>query len=211
MAVDEAEKKLEQSVQKLGDAQDKFGKKYNINFISETSELTTKLKKAKNALEYHKDIGRSFLKANREIIVFSEAIGQKDVASLEQSAPTMVTFAEEGLARLSRYAPFKGDSSIIMAARNLLLFYKQDGKTRGPANVDFFLHSDQFEKVIKKFNTIKPNKRTEKDIRIYNKAVAEFNKAAKQINKTNKKAHKTHRSLLKIWEKKSKKFLKTHG
>jgi hypothetical protein len=134
-------------------------------------------------LEYYSVINRIAGKVNRQNGYARAAVEKKDIAGLEQHGMTLVSFAEEGLAKLSKEEAYDGDRDLLGAAVKMLEFYKKEGETTYPSNVDFFLKTDNLRKAQKRFDAIKESKSSKKDIEQYNKAIDQYNKSVKDINR----------------------------
>jgi hypothetical protein len=80
-----------------------------------------------------------------------------------------------------------------------------------PANVEFFIQTDNFQKASKKINSIKAGDRKKEDIDEFNHEVNLFNKMVTGINKTNKISYGLHKYIIKTWNKQIEEFLKKHA
>jgi hypothetical protein len=211
LALDLAIKKLNASFDVLKKAEKEFFTTYHISANDEKNELALKIEKANRAIEYYDTLHRVFFKVNKEDNYAREAIAAKDVAGLEQHATTLVSFAEYGLEQLKRQKGYEGDDKLLATATKMLEFYREEGKSTCPANVDYYIKTDNFQKAQKKINSIKPADRKQEDVDQYNNEVNLFNKAVKEINKTNKTSFKMHKKLIKSWNREVEKFFKKHS
>lgn len=211
LALDMAIEKLQNSYKTLHEQETAFFKEYGIKVKKEKSELTLKIEKANRALEYFNDISRIVSRANRQNNYTGAAVQTKDVAGLEQHMMTLVSFAEEGLEKLKQMKGYDGDSELLSTAVKMLTFYQNAGQTTYPANVEFFIKTDNFQKLAKRFKTIKDKDKTREDINQYNKAVNSYNKAVKDINKINKTSYAQGKKLIKLWNNGREKFFKNHS
>jgi hypothetical protein len=162
-------------------------------------------------LDYYDSIYRIFYKGNKENAYARDAVNKKDISGLEQHAMTLVSFSVEGIEKLKRKSNFDGDNKLILAAVKLLEYYRNEGQVTYPANVDFFMKGDNFLQVNKKYNSIRENDRTKKDIDQYNDAVQVYNKAVKEINKINSESYKIDKQLLEFWNKQVNLFFEEHS
>jgi hypothetical protein len=211
LALDLAVEKLRASFDVFKKAQKDFFIKYHINEKKEQDELTQKIEKANRAIEYYKAVSRIFLKTNKENYYAGEAVSSKDIAALGQHATTLVSFAEEGLEKLKQKGGYEGDDKLLSSAVTMLEFYRHEGQTTYPVNVDFYLKTENMEKAQKRLNSIKESDRKKEDIDQFNREVKAYNEAVKEVNKANKASYKTHKKLLKSWNKQMEKFFKNHS
>src|SRR4030095_11107535 len=96
--------------------------------------------------------------------------------SIEQNVNTLRKFADEGLEKLKDLRGYDNDASLIVACRNLMLFYKDEAQ-KASAITDFFLKEENFAKLKKQFETKPASKRTQQDIDLYNNGVNDINAA----------------------------------
>jgi hypothetical protein len=211
LAVDQAIKKMHESFDVLKKAETDFFKKYQITVTEVKDELTLKIEKANKACEYYVFIQRIFFKANKQNFYANTAVESKDIAGLEQHATTLVSFSEEGQKQLKKNEGYEGDKDLVTNVIQILEFYREAGQVTYPANIDFMLKTDSFEKASKKMNSIKESDRKQTDVDQYNNAVNIFNKAAKEINKINNEYFKEHKELLELWNKQVDKFFEKHS
>lgn len=210
LALDMAIEKLHNCFNTLRQREGIFFKKYNIKAKEDKSELVLKIQKTTRAMEYFGTINRIVARANRQNNYTSMAIQGKDLASLEQHLITLVSVSEEGLEKLQKQQSYDGDNELLLTAVEMLQFYKNEGQTTYPANVDFIIKTDNFQKMMKRFNEIKKKDRTQKDVNQYNNAVRSYNKEVKNINKLNSVSLKKGNKFIKLWNKKTERFFKEH-
>jgi hypothetical protein len=211
LAIDLAIRKMNASFDVLKNAEKEFFNKYHITVNHEKNELSLKIEKASKAMEYYDTLYRVFFKVNKEDNYAREVIAARDVAGLEQHASTLVSFAEYGLEQLKQEKGYEGDDKLLSTEIKMLEFYREEGKTTCPANVDFYIKTDNFQKAQKKINSLKPADRKKEDIDHYNEEVNIFNKAVKEINKMNKTSYKMHKKIIKSWNREVEKFFKKHS
>jgi hypothetical protein len=211
LALDMAFDKLHICYEFLKKTESAFFEKYKIPIKKEKDELTLKIEKANKALNYYDTIYRIFSKVNRENAYARQAIDKKDIASLEQHVMTLVSFSEAGLEKLKEKKGFDGDNELTLAAIKLLEFYRHEGQESCPANVDFFIKSDNLLQASKKFNSIREGDRTKDDVDKYNGLVKAYNKAVKEINKINGTSFKMDKELIEFWQKQKDLFFEKHS
>ncbi len=211
LALDLAVNKLNASFDVVKKVENEFFKKYRITAKDEKDELTLKIEKANKALKYYDAIYRIFYKVNKEDNYAREAVSKKDVAALEQHATTLISFSEEGLKQLKEKTAYEGDDELLENAVKLIELYRLEAQVTYPANVEFSIKSDNFQKSIRKINSIKEGERKKEDVDEYNNEVNLFNKAVKEINKINKTSYGLQKYLIKTWNKLAEDFMKKHA
>ncbi len=211
LALDLAVDKLKSCSKIMTKAEEQFFNKYNIKMLDKKDELSLKIEKANKALAYYDSLYRIFFKANKQDSYARKAISENDVAALEQHISTLKLFVDEGLDKLNNIKGFNGDEELLLIVRKILEFYRNQALVTYPANVGFIINSDNFQKVVKKFNSIKESERKQSDIDLYNNAVKQYNAEVKSINKTNQVSYKTHNQFLEMWNKQVEKFFEKHS
>lgn len=211
LALDLAVDKLKACSKIMTKAEEQFFNKYNIKILDKKDELTLKIEKANKALAYYDSLYRIFFKANKQDSYTRKASSEKDVAALVQHISTLNLFVDEGLDKLKNKNGFNGDEELLLIVRKILEFYRNEALITYPANVEFILNTDNFQKAVKKFNSIKESERKQSDINSYNNAVKHFNAEVKSINKTNQASYKTHNQFLDMWNKQVEKFFEKHS
>jgi len=101
-------------------------------------------------------------------------------------------------------AQFNGDPTMSIACKSALMKYKQIAEKETPKKTDFFLKSENFEKMKKEFE--KKKDRTQADVDAYNKAVKEFNSAVNISNQAGQNSNNLRNQLNEEWEKAEKDF-----
>lgn len=211
LAIDMAVEKLNSTYRILRAAEKTYFVKYEINSNDTTDELSRKIERANRAMEYYNVLYRIFAKVNRVDGYARKAVGEKDIAALEQHIATLVAFADEGIAAIGQIAGYEGDNELVTAARSLLEFYKKEGEETYPANVAFYLGSDRFQSAGKKFNAIRGSDRKQADVDEYNKAVNAFNKSVTTINKINQVSFKKQKQAVDTWNRQMGRFFDKHS
>jgi hypothetical protein len=211
MALDSAIEKMRINFNDFNSAEKAFFKKYNILADETKDELALKSDRVSRALEYYDSLNRIFYKVHKQDYYARGALNIKDIVSLEQFGMALLTIAEEGLNRLKGKKGYEGDDNLLSIAKTILEFYKHEGDVTYPANIDFHLKSDNFEKATKKIKAIKHDDRKQKDVDEYNKAVDSFNAAVKEINEINNRSFKENSKFIEMWNKEVDTFFEKHS
>src|SRR5262249_598692 len=151
----------------------------------------------------------NFFKCNWEDNQLVKAMNDKKVNDLEQARSALSSYATEGLKALDTVKPFDGDPSLIVACRNALKFYQQTADKDMPKLTDFYVKSEELDK-LKKSMDAKGSGRTKEDVDAYNKAVNDFNAGVKNFNATNQKVNTGRTQVVNDWNDQEKKFADEH-
>jgi hypothetical protein len=211
VALDMACEKLNVSYDSLKKVEDGFFKKYRIIAKHDKDELELKMERADSALEYYNAVARISSKVSRENSYASQAAQNKDVAGLQQHATTLVSFSDTGIGQLKQKPAYQGDNELLTSAIALLEFCKHQGQVTYPANIEFCIKTDNFQKAREKLNSIKEGDRKKEDVDQYNNEVNLYNKAVKDINSINKESFKTYQKLIDSWKKETERFFRKHA
>lgn len=211
LAIDLALEKLNGTIDLLNKVEYDYFKKYHITVNKEKDEMTLKIERANNAIEYYNRVQRLYYKSNKEYFYARQSAGSKDVVGLEQHTGALLCFVQDGLEKLKRQTPYEGDSGLLASATDLLHFYLIEAQKILPANVDFNLKTDNLQKADKKFKAIKAGDRKKEEVDEINAAVNQYNDAVKGLNSMNDASYKKHKQLLDTWEKQKEKFFQKHS
>jgi hypothetical protein len=206
LAKDKANEKLNEAMKKQNDTQVRFAEKNNINLIAGESEISTKMKTSDGVMKHYNEAYLVFFKGYKQESYVMEAVSKKNIISIEQNVNTLKKFAEEGLDKLKDMKGYNNDPSLIVACRNLMLFYKAEAQ-QASAITDFFLKEENFAKLKKQFETKPASKRTQQDIDQFNKGVNDINAAVNNYNATNTEMNKQRNNAVNDWDKAVKKYM----
>jgi hypothetical protein len=209
LAKELASQKLDEAQKKLNDAEKLFAKENNVNLIESSSDLGNKLEQSNKVNQYHKVIYLVFFKCYKQDQYVSDAIQAQQINALEQSTSSLLSFANEGLAKLATLSTFNGDNSLLEAAKAALTYYKNQAEKVVPNITSFMLKKELFEK-LKNEMEAKGNARTNKDIEEYNKQVAALNAGVATYNTLSKEITKTKNDMLNNWNKAETAFFHTY-
>jgi hypothetical protein len=206
LAKDKANEKLNEAMKKQYDTQVRFAEKNNINLIAGESEISTKMKTSDGVMKHYNEAYLVFFKGFKQESYVMDAVNKKNIISIEQNVNTLKKFAEEGLDKLKDMKGYNNDPSLIVACRNLMLFYKAEAQ-QASAITDFFLKEENFAKLKKQFETKPASKRTQQDVDQFNKGVNDINAAVNNYNATNNEMNKQRNNAVNDWDKAVKKYM----
>lgn len=202
----------------LGNAQEQiepiyreFAAKNNVRIIEGGDKrIARKMRQVGAVTAYYHDIFLIFFKSHKQEAYALEAMSRKDINAIEQNRATLLRYAEEGLQRIDTIRAFNGDGSLTNACKRVLEFHKLEAEKQLPELNDFFLKSEEFDKIKKAFDTKPANRRTQSDIDMYNKAVNDINVALNASNKTLNAMNAGRDKALDHWNKTKERFMAMH-
>jgi hypothetical protein len=206
LAKEKANEKLNEAMTKQHDTQARFAEKNNIRLISGESEIGTKMKTSYGVMKHYNEAYLIFFKGYKQESYVMDAVNKKNIISIEQNVSTLKKFADEGLEKLKDMKGYNNDASLIVACRNLMLFYKAEAE-KASGITDFFLKEENFSKLKKQFETKPASKRTQQDIDQFNNGVNDINAAVNNYNKSNTEMNKERNNAINDWDKAVKRYM----
>ena len=210
LAQEEASKKLEAAGVNMDKAKDKFCAENDINLGETKSPLEEKMEKAGEAFGYYNKVYLIFFKSYKQEMYLLDAIERSDVNAIEQNRNAIQQYAGEDKLKLKELGGFKSDVTLQIACRKLLDFYENEGKVEMKTILDFFLKTDEFQKIKTAFENKREKDRTQSDFDKYNESANEANKAGAKYNATNEKLFENRSRLINEWNSKMAEFLDRH-
>ncbi len=210
LARERANDKLVAASEMISREQKAFAASNNINLISSEDALDKKMAIAGEVYDTYNEIYLLFFKSFKQEVYLTDAITRQDINAIEQNRNALIATAEEGLKKLEAVKPYKNDKSMVEATKKLLNFYIEEGKNDIPKMADYFMKTENFNKVKKAFDEIPEKKRTQTDVNEYNKAVNDMNAGVNTFNTTNQNLNKKRAALIDGWNAAADKFTDTH-
>jgi len=201
---EKVDEKLKEANKKMNKAEKDFAAKYNVTLVESQSELGEKMEITGKVNSYHKKVFLIFFKCNWQDNELTKALNNNKLNDAEQARSSLLKFVEEGLKGIDSLKTFNGDPTMSIACKSALMKYKQIAEKETPKKTDFFLKSENFEKMKKEFE--KKKDRTQADVDAYNKAVKEFNSAVNISNQAGQNSNNLRNQLNEEWEKAEKDF-----
>ncbi len=188
-----------------------FARKYNVSINEgETDELSRNIKKASEAMSYQRKVYLIFFKPYKQEAYLWDAINKKNISGIEQHKNSLLFLSEEALKKLDTTKAFKNDRNLVVIAKEVQNFYKEECKTKIVLATDYIIKEENFTKAKKAFDAKNPNTRTQADIDTFNSMVNEYNKAVNSFNAASTTLNNQRFALLEKWNKASQSFLDTH-
>jgi hypothetical protein len=210
LAQEKADERLNTASDRMADEQKKFAAKNNINLLENKDKVAKKLESAGDVIRYYNEIYLIFFKSFKQEAYLIDAMNRSDLNAMEQNKNALLTTATEGLEKLSKIQPFKGDANLKAACKNILEFYKEEASSKMPDIIDFYMKKEKLEKVKAAFDAKPEKKRTQQDVDQYNGAANEMNAGLNKYNSTNDNLNKNRSNLLEKWNNAAAKFMDNH-
>ena len=201
---------LEANNDRMSKAERNFAAKYNVNLISEKTELGEKMEESGRLAKYHDKVYLLFFKCNWEDNQLTEALNQKNVTKIEQVRSALDKYAKEGMAVLDTLHPYEHDNALADNCKQALAFYKDEAEKQIPGLTDFFLKEENFNKLKNVMEAKSDSQRTRQDVDSYNQAVSDINAAVNTFNQTNNDLNATRNEISKGWLETERGFIDTH-
>jgi hypothetical protein len=210
LARQQANDKIDNAGERLEIEQTIFASDHNITLIKGQDKLSIKLERAGEVFNYYNRMYLIFFKPYKDESFFLEASQKGDIAKMEQLRNSLISNSVKALAVLDTCKSFKGDGSLVSAAKNIIGFYKKEAEESFPGIIDFYLKKDNFEKLKKAIDAKQPQERTKEEVDNYNKAVADYNTAVNVFNTTNTQLNDQRNTSLDRWNTAMQNFLNSH-
>lgn len=210
LARERANDKLLEASKMVEREQKSFAASNNIRLIETENALDKKMEVAGQVYDSYNEIYLIFFKSFKQEMYLMDAINRKDINGIEQNRNALIATAKEGLKKLEAVKPYGNDKSMVEATKKLLNFYIDEASNEIPKMSDYFMKSENFEKVKKAFDEIPEKKRTQADVNEYNKAINDMNAGVNAYNAANQTLNKKRSSLIDGWNGSADKFTDTH-
>jgi hypothetical protein len=210
LAQEKANEKLNTAGDRMEDEQKKFAAKNNINLLENKDKVAKKLESAGDVIKYYNELYLIYFKSFKQEAYLIDAMNRNDLNAMEQNKNALITTSTDGLEKLSKIQPFKGDANLKTACKNMLDFYKDEASAKMPDIIDFYMKKEKVEKVKTAFDAKPENKRTQQDIDQYNSAVNEMNAGLNKYNSNNDALNKNRSNLNDKWNNAASKFMDSH-
>ncbi|MNU62762.1 hypothetical protein D3C71_520000 [compost metagenome] len=210
LARERANDKLLEASKMVEREQKSFAASNNIRLIESENALDKKMSVAGEVYDTYNEIYLIFFKSFKQEAYLMDAISRKDINGIEQNRNALIAAAKEGLKKLEAVKPYANDKSMVEATKKLLNFYIDEATNETPKMSDYFMKSENFEKVKKAFDEIPEKKRTQDNVNEYNKAINEMNAGVNAYNVANQSLNKKRSTLIEGWNGSADKFTDTH-
>ncbi len=209
MAQDKANDKLDDAAEMVRAEQAIFASDHNITLVESNDKLVQKLERAGAVFNYYNMVYLIFFKPYKQEAYLLEAMPKGDVSAMEQIRNSLSSLSSAALTQLDTVKSFKGDASLVITCKEYLAFFKKEADEKMPAQIDFYLKKDNFEKQKAAMDS-KGSNRTQADVDSYNTAVNDFNASVNEYNKVNTDLNNERNTLLNKWNAALANFLNRH-
>lgn len=210
LARERANDKLVEAGEMVDRSQLAFAEENNVNLIESNDALDEKMRIADEVYDHYNEVYLIFFKSFKQEVYLMDALNRKDLSAIEQNRNALKTTAEEGLEKLNKMSGYKNDNNLIEVTKELLKFYISEADKETPKMSDFYLKSENFDKIKKAFDQKKEKDRTQEDVNNYNNAAKEMNAAVEVYNKTNELLNNLRSKYIDNWNRVAQKYTDTH-
>jgi hypothetical protein len=210
LAQEKADERLNSAGDRMQAEQKRFAANNNINLLENKDKVAKKLENAGDVIKYYNEIYLIFFKSYKQEAYMMDAQNRSDLNAMEQNKNALIATSTEGLAKLAKIQPFKGDGNLKVACKNMLDFYKDEASNKMPDVIDFYMKKEKLNKVKTAFDAKAQNKRTKEDVDQYSAAVNDMNSSLNKYNSNNDAMNKNRSSLLEKWNDGAAKFMDVH-
>lgn len=202
--------KQEAASKMIGEEQSKFALANNINLIQTSSDLDKKMAVAGKVYDHYNSVYLAFFKSNKQELYLMDAISKQDVNAIEQNRNALLSNVKEGYEKLDTITLYSDDKRMVEATKKVFAFYQIEAEKGMEVVLDYFLKSENFQKVKASFDAIKEKSRTQQDVDAFNNAVNEMNAAVVTYNKQNDEYNSKRSKLIEEWNKAAESFTSQH-
>jgi hypothetical protein len=201
-----ANDKLDAAFAVAAAAQKDFAQKNNIKLQESESETEAKLEKAGEVFKYYNSIYLVFFKPYKQEFYLMDAQSKNDINAMKQNQESLARLSKEAKEKLKDIRPYKNNTTLKSSCADVLDFYVYEAEKQGPAQVDFYLKKEKFEK-LKAVMDKKGKNPTQQEAQEFNTAVNEYNKAVNDYNSVNNDLNNRRSKALESWNNSVSKFL----
>ena len=209
-ARERANDKLAEAGKMVQEAQRKFAEENDIKLIQTDDDTDKKMGIASQVYSHYNAVYLIFFKSFKQEIYLMDALSRQDLNAIEQNREALQSTAKEGIEKLRALPLYAEDRTMVENSISLLEFYIQEATMDLPKMTDYFLKSENFQKVKSNFDQIKEKNRTQADVDSYNTAVNEMNEASNTYNKTNESLNAQRSKYIDSWNRTAQKFTSKH-
>jgi hypothetical protein len=211
LAQEKASEKLDSAFNIMTEAQKSFAEQYKIPLSESRDKQALMIQKASETLSYYNDIYLIFFKSYKQEAYVLDAISRNDISGIEQNNGTFKSFNAESLESLKKIKSYKGDVSLLVAAKKTIAFYEDEANNEFSSLSDFYLKKEEFEKLQKKMESKNKKDISNTDITNYNNAINAYNEASSNFNKSMESLYERRSKMLNEWNKKVDYFINNHS
>src|SRR5688572_23498108 len=126
LAQEKANEKLNQAAKKQHDMQKQFADKHGVKLIEGESELEAKMELASKVMGHYNEVYLIFFKCHKQEAYLLEAVNKNNINAIEQNINSLQSCTEAGLDKLKELKGYNNDATVIVAARNMLYFFRDE-------------------------------------------------------------------------------------
>jgi hypothetical protein len=193
------DKKLDEGNANLQLAETVFAASNNITLHPSDNDIDKMMDKVSKVNKYYHSVYLVFFRSFKEEFYMIDAMSNKNVTGIEEDKNALLQYAQTGLQVLDTTKSFEGDNSLVVNCKELLHFYISEVNDKMGIVSDYFLKTEQFDKIKAAFDGNSTH--TKDDVDAYNKAVKDLNDSVNAFNNTNNQLNQQRKELTDDWNK----------
>lgn len=210
LLIEKTNDKLQEAIDRVDSAGKEFGQKYNITIVNENDKISKDMEITSEVTKYRYKLFLLFYKCNWQDGEITKAVNDKKLTNIEEARNALDTYAKDGLAAMDSLNNFHGDQYLAQTCKQSLQFYQKLAENYLPKITDFFLQTENFNKLQKAFS-LKPKKSlTKQEVDNYNKAVNDYNAGINNYNQLNSLINTQRQQIIDNWNNAEKRFMDAH-
>lgn len=204
-AQERANERLEAAFEVAANAQKEFARNNNIKLVDNESATEEKLEKASEVFKFYNKVYLAFYKPYKQEYYLLEAQSKEDINAMKQNQESLSSLSKKAKEQLRAIKPYKGNTTLVGAANDMMDFYIYEADKRVPLLIDFYLKKEKFDKL--KTAIDKKSNPSKAEINEYNAGVNEFNKVSNDYNRINDELNTKRNANLENWNRSVAKYL----
>jgi hypothetical protein len=210
LAQDKANEKLNDSIKILSDAEKTFADKNKITLNIVETELSKKVKKASDVMNYYNRVYLVLFKSLKQEAYLLDAKSSGDISKIEQNRKTLSKHSADGLKKISAMKPYDDDKTLLTICQKALVFYRNEAEENTTIATDFIIQKEEVEKLKKAFELTNTSERTQEQVDQYNAKVNAFNNTVNKLNAVNGKLNNERSAIITEWNTGFQEFISKH-
>ncbi len=210
-AKEQANGKLDEAYYFLLKAQKKFADDNKLILHRSDDDLVTKkIEKTGQILTYYNKTYLIFFRVFKQEARLIEAIQKNDFEDFLMHNKILEFETRVALEKIESLRPFDGDSTLLIAAKKSLEFYRREATVDSKVIEEFFNHKNSYNTAKAEFEKIPQKEVVQSDADKINAIGRSYNEAVQSYHLANKARNKERVDQLNEWNAKVEQFFKTH-
>ncbi len=205
-----ANERLSEAGERLDDELKRFAERYDIEVTEKKSPLSAKIEMASQGMAYYNQVYLSFFKVHDQKLKLYTALSAQDLDAIEEELALLESYCAESIGRLQILGSFMDDSSLNVAATDIINQMKSEAQETFPAALRAIEKRQIFLMAQGVFDAIPEKERTQEDIDHLNSVIDPLNKAIENQNEKFTLAEEKRETLFTNWNQQIAKFFSTY-